>query len=225
MSVISSAPAGPCWASRSDSRVKPEMSAETIVPARWIHDVAGVVACPGDREAGDQRRECRGIAGRRVAGIHGYIMAAAEQDGRVGSLGTRSRRDLAVFASPPLRRLALSYGLFGLAESSTWIAVTVFAFARGGVAEAGVISVVQLVPGVVAAPFAAYAGDRFRRDIVLVAGYGVQAATCAAAGATMLLGAPVVVVYAATTSAAVAFTFTRPRSARCCRRPRRRRPS
>ena len=49
-----------------------------------------------------------------------------------------------------LRRMLLAFGMFSIAENATWLAVTVFAFQRGGVAEAGVVAVVQLAPAVVA---------------------------------------------------------------------------
>ncbi len=115
-----------------------------------------------------------------------------------------------VLGQPRLRRLVLAYGVFGVAEQATWIAVTVFAFSRGGVREAGVVAAVQLAPAVVAAPFAAYAGDRFRIDLVLAVGYVVQAVTMAATAAVMWADAPALVIYAAATAVAVAVTFTRP---------------
>jgi MFS family permease len=109
-----------------------------------------------------------------------------------------------------LRRMLLAFGMFSIAENATWLAVTVFAFQRGGVAEAGLVAVVQLAPAVVVAPFAAYAGDRFRKDVVLMAGYAVQAATMLATALAMASGASAPIVYGAATAAAVAVTFTRP---------------
>jgi MFS family permease len=109
-----------------------------------------------------------------------------------------------------LRRMLLAFGMFSIAENATWLAVTVFAFQRGGVAEAGLVAVVQLAPAVVVAPFAAYAGDRFRKDVVLMAGYAVQAATMLATALAMASGASAPIVYGAATAAAVAVTFTGP---------------
>jgi len=60
-----------------------------------------------------------------------------------------------------------------------------YAFARGGVAEAGLVSVVQLAPATVVAPFAAYAGDRFRTDRVLALGYVVQSVAMFATAVAM----------------------------------------
>lgn len=109
-----------------------------------------------------------------------------------------------------LRRLLGAFALFSLAENATWLAITVFAFERGGVTEAGVVAAVQLAPAVVVAPFAAYAGDRFRKDVVLMAGYGVQSLTMLGTAAAMAADASGPVVYAAATAATVAVTFTRP---------------
>lgn len=122
----------------------------------------------------------------------------------------RSHPVVRIVGHPQLRRLAVAFGLFAIAENATWIAITVFAFTRGGVGEAGLVAVVQLAPAVAVAPFAAYAGDRFRKDVVLVVGYAVQAVTMLATAAAMWGDAPGLIVYAAATSAAVAVTFTRP---------------
>jgi hypothetical protein len=48
---------------------------------------------------------------------------------------------LRVARHPALRRIGLAFGGFAIAEWATWIAIMVFAFERGGVAEAGVVSV------------------------------------------------------------------------------------
>jgi MFS family permease len=122
----------------------------------------------------------------------------------------RLRIVLRAVAHPRLRRLLLAYGLFGIADPATWIAVTVFAFGQGGVAEAGIVAVVQLVPATLAAPFAAVAGDRFRIDRVLAAGYVAQAVAMGATAAVIWAAAPAAVVYVAATAVAVAITFTRP---------------
>ena len=117
---------------------------------------------------------------------------------------------LRIVRHPQLRRLAAAFGLYAVAEYATWMAVTVFAFSRGGVGEAGLVAVVQLAPAIVVAPFAAYAGDRFRKDVVLGAGYVVQAVTMLMTAAAMWADSPALVVYGAATAASVALTFTRP---------------
>ncbi len=115
-----------------------------------------------------------------------------------------------VVRRPDLGRLLGAFAVFSIAENATWLAATVFAFQRGGVREAGLVAVIQLAPAVVLAPFAAYAGDRFRKDVVLTVGYVIQAATMLATAAAMAADASSAVVYGAAASAAVAVTFTRP---------------
>ena len=124
--------------------------------------------------------------------------------------GGRTAELFRVARHPTLRRIGAAFGLFAIAEHATWIAVTVYAFARGGVAEAGVVAGVQLVPAVFIAPFAAYAGDRFRTDRVLALGYLVQSLAMLATAVAMWRDAPAVLVYVLATVVAVAVTFTRP---------------
>ena len=80
----------------------------------------------------------------------------------------------------------------------------------GGVSEAGFVAAVQLAPDGRRRPFAAYCGDRFRRDVVLAVGYLAQSVCMLATATAMWQESPAVVVYAAAASAAVAVTFTRP---------------
>jgi hypothetical protein len=85
------------------------------------------------------------------------------------------------------------------------------------------VSVILLIPSAVVAPFAAYAGDRFRRDRVLFVDYLVQGL---AVGATLALlcnaDASAGVVFGVATLASISITFTRPARTRCCRPLRRR---
>lgn len=68
---------------------------------------------------------------------------------------------------------------------------------------------VQLAPAIVVAPFAAYAGDHFRPERVLAAGYAAQAVSMFATGAAMSAGRPLIA-YAAGAVAATCITFSRP---------------
>src|SRR4029450_2974203 len=79
-----------------------------------------------------------------------------------------------VLADRNLRRVELAFLGFNMTESATWIAILVYAFERGGAAEMGAVSAILLLPSAIVAPFAAYAGDRFRRDRVLASDYGGQ---------------------------------------------------
>jgi MFS family permease len=122
---------------------------------------------------------------------------------RLGSFRT-------VLADRNLRRVELAFLGFNMTESATWIAILVYAFERGGAAEMGAVSAILLVPSAIVAPFAAYAGDRFRRDRVLAIDYVVQGLAMGATAATLYADAPAGFVFAAATIASISITFTRP---------------
>jgi MFS family permease len=117
---------------------------------------------------------------------------------------------LTVARDRTLARIELAYLGYNMAEHAAWIAGLVYAFSLGGAGFAGVVALVMLVPAGFVAPFAAYAGDRFRHDRVLVAGYLVQAATFALSAAALYADASPVVTIASLTAAACAVTMTRP---------------
>jgi predicted MFS family arabinose efflux permease len=108
-----------------------------------------------------------------------------------------------------LLRIQLGFAGFSIAEHATWLAILVFAFQRGGARETGVVAVVQLAPAIVVAPFAAYAGDRFRPERVLAVGYALQAVSMLATAAAMWADRPLLA-YAAGAVTATCVTFTRP---------------
>jgi MFS family permease len=122
---------------------------------------------------------------------------------RLGSFRT-------VLADRNLRRVELAFLGFNMTEFATWIAILVYAFERGGAAGMGAVSAILLVPSAIVAPFAAYAGDRFRRDRVLAIDYVVQGLAIGATAAILYLDAPAGLVYAAATIASISITFTRP---------------
>ena len=111
---------------------------------------------------------------------------------------------------PNLRRVELAFLGFNMTESATWVAILVYAFERGGAREAGVVAPIMLVPSAIVAPFAAYAGDRFRRDRVLLIDYLVQGVAMGATAGTLFDDAAPWVVYASATIASISITFTRP---------------
>jgi MFS family permease len=117
---------------------------------------------------------------------------------------------LTVARDRTLARIELAYLGFNMAEAGTWVAILVYGYALGGVAVAGVVALVQLIPAGLVAPFAAYAGDRFRRDRVLLASYLLVAATCAATAVALYGGWPAPITIAVATTAAIGFTLTRP---------------
>jgi MFS family permease len=115
-----------------------------------------------------------------------------------------------VVRDPSLLRIEVAYLGFSMAENGTWVAILVYAYSRGGAVAAGLVATIQLIPAAIIAPVAAYAGDRFRRDRVLVIGYLLQAAAMGATAGALFADAPVWIVYTAATAAAVAVTITRP---------------
>lgn len=125
-------------------------------------------------------------------------------------MAARLRSFRTVVGDPNLRRVELAFLGFNMTEFATWIAILVYAFDRGGAAAMGAASVIMLTPSAIVAPFAAYAGDRFRRDRVLVFDYLAQGVTMGMTAVTLYVDAPVAIVYAAATLASISITFTRP---------------
>jgi MFS family permease len=115
-----------------------------------------------------------------------------------------------VSGNPGLLRVELAFVGFNVAEWATWVSILAFAYGVGGAAATGLVAVVQLVPAALVAPVAAIAGDRYRRERVLLAGYLAQALSMAATAAALLAGAPVALVYALAALAATSITITRP---------------
>lgn len=115
-----------------------------------------------------------------------------------------------VLRSGRLRRIEAAFLLFSVGEWSTWLAIVVYAYRRGGAAEAGLVAFVQLVPSIVLAPVASALGDRLPRSRVLVGTYLVQAIAMAGAAAALLVDAPSLVVYVLATLTATTVTLTRP---------------
>jgi Cyclic nucleotide-binding domain/Transmembrane secretion effector len=115
-----------------------------------------------------------------------------------------------VSGNPGLLRVELSYVGFNVAEWATWVSILAFAYQVGGAAATGLVALVQLIPAALVAPLAAIAGDRYRRERVLLGGYLAQSASMAATAAALLTGAPVPLVYALAALAATSITITRP---------------
>ena len=115
-----------------------------------------------------------------------------------------------VSGNPGLLRVELAYVGFNVAEFATWVSILAFAYGVGGAAATGLVALVQLVPAALVAPLASIAGDRFRRERVLLGGYLAQSASMAATAAALLADAPVPLVYGLAALAATSITITRP---------------
>jgi hypothetical protein len=115
-----------------------------------------------------------------------------------------------VSGNPGLLRVELAFVGFNVAEWATWVSILAFAYGVGGAAATGLVALVQLVPAALVAPVASVAGDRFRRERVLLGGYLAQAVTMTATAAALLAEAPVPLVYGLAALAATSITVTRP---------------
>ena len=122
-----------------------------------------------------------------------------------GALGTIR----AVLRLPSLRRLVPAFLAFSVAEWASWIGVVVFAYSRGGPAEAGIVAGVVFIPSIIVAPAASMFGDRRPRAQVLAAAYAILALSMATT-AVALVVAPPLVAYVMATVAATSITLVRP---------------
>ena len=125
----------------------------------------------------------------------------------------RIRVVAAVAREPRLARVELAYLGFAAAEFGTWVAILVYAYERGGATAAALAAIVQLVPSGLVAPFAAFAGDRFRRDRVLFAGYVIQAIALGGVAVALSADAPLAITYTFAAVAATTLTLTPPTQA------------
>jgi MFS family permease len=74
-----------------------------------------------------------------------------------------------VLRNEQLRRVELAWGASVAAEWANFVALGVFAYDVGGTLGVGIAGLVRLLPGALVAPFAAFVGDRFRRELFLFA--------------------------------------------------------
>jgi MFS family permease len=125
------------------------------------------------------------------------------------NLGRTTRVYATTLSSPSLRRVLGAFFVFSAMEYAVWLAVTLYAFERGGATAAGAVLIVQLLPAAVVAPFGSALGDRMSRGRALSLGYVAQAVADLSLGLAMLT-APSLVVYGAAVVASCAVTLTRP---------------
>jgi hypothetical protein len=108
--------------------------------------------------------------------------------------------------------MVASYAVFVLAEYSSWIAITVLAFARGGATEAGLVALAQLVPAAVMAPVISRVAETRRPVQVRIVGHLVQAGGLVVAAVAAFAGVPLVA-YAGAIVTSMAVVSTRPAQA------------
>ena len=103
----------------------------------------------------------------------------------------------------------MAFFAFNTQEYAVWIALTLYAYERGGTTTAGVLLVAMLVPAGLVAPFASSVSGRVRPDRALTYGYAVQALANLGCGLA-LWAAPTWLAYATAIVASCAVTLTRP---------------
>ncbi|MGI9597871.1 MAG: cyclic nucleotide-binding domain-containing protein [Acidimicrobiales bacterium] len=99
---------------------------------------------------------------------------------------------------------------FSIVEHGSWLAILLYAFDQGGVAEAGIVASAMLIPAAALAPFVSAGADRLPPSRGLAVGFGVQGVSAAVIGAAMAVDAPAIVVYLAATVLTIAITMSRP---------------
>lgn len=112
-----------------------------------------------------------------------------------------------------LRRVQIAFAFFNGAEWGGWLCFLVYAYSLGGTNAACAMSLVQLIPAAILAPWLGSLSDRYRPGRVLLGGYSVMAVAMAAAAAAMALDAPAVVVYLLAAIGTLGVTLPRPAQA------------
>jgi MFS family permease len=92
-------------------------------------------------------------------------------------------------ANGALARVELAFLLATMVEWAGWLALVVYAFGRGGAAEAGLIGFAVGLPAILVAPTAAVLGDRHPRARVMFTAYLGQALALAATSVAFMLDA------------------------------------
>jgi MFS family permease len=120
---------------------------------------------------------------------------------------------LAVLRHSRLRNLEAAFLLFGWGEWSTYVAIVIYAYTRGGAAEAGVVAFLSLAPSIVVVPAVTTLGDRGARTWVLFGSYASQAVFMAGAAVALIADAPSPIVYVLAIGSATAVSTSRPLNA------------
>lgn len=104
----------------------------------------------------------------------------------------------------------LGFVLFTLVLHGAWLALVVYAFERGGLGEAGVVSLAVLVPAAFSGPFVAVFFDRLPARFGLSAGLAGQALTLLVVAVAVSVEASSLIVYGAMTIFSIVQMSSRP---------------
>src|SRR4051812_31175182 len=113
---------------------------------------------------------------------------------------------IAVMRHRDLRRLQIGWATFFIVDGMSLVALSVWAFGRGGGSAVGFVALARLLPGALALPFGAWAADRFSRRRVVTVVFVAMSATQAAIAVSLAAHAPGAVVYALVAIGSIAAT-------------------
>jgi MFS family permease len=125
-------------------------------------------------------------------------------DRDVGGLIASLKAPIAVFRNPDLRRLELAWAAMSFASWSFAIAIAVYAFDAAGAGAVGLVALLRLLPGAIAAPFAGLLGDTRSRRGVLLTSSAATAVVLAAATVAAATGRAPAIVFCTAAGLAVA---------------------
>lgn len=108
----------------------------------------------------------------------------------------RSSAVIDVLRNHDLRLLQFGWGAFFVIEWTSLVALSVWAYERGGASAIGLIGLARLLPGALALPFGALAADRFSRRTLVAGIFAAMAAIHAALAAAVATDASAGIVYA-----------------------------
>ena len=111
---------------------------------------------------------------------------------------------------PQQLRAVVALGLFSVAEHAAWVTFLVFAYERGGVREAGIVSASLLVPAALLAPLVAKEVSALRLRHPLSVGYGVQCIALALTACVAATDPEPTLFYMAAVLVTVTTVFSRP---------------
>lgn len=101
-----------------------------------------------------------------------------------------------VFRSRQLRRLELSWASYYTCEWAHFVAISVYAYDRGGAPAVGIFGLVRMLAAAAAAPFGSILADRYSRKRLQIALHAARAVFLAGVVAALSIGAPTAVVFA-----------------------------
>lgn len=117
---------------------------------------------------------------------------------------------LAKVLGRPLRRAHVSFAATWAGESAFMVALSVVAFADGGLGAVGLVTAVRMAMAALLAPFLATVADRIRRERLLTAIGVVRAVMLSTAAAVTAANGPALVTYVAAVVATAALALFRP---------------